>query len=252
MESHPHASQSLAGRGFGHDTSTPDIETSTASYAKRFSGPVGEWFLEVQARTVLGMLQDSALPNAPVLELGAGHEQLLEPVRRAGFRLVLHGSELRCQVERERDPRGRFVSRLWNLPFDDETFAAVFAVRLLAHVETWQDLLLEMKRVTKRFVLVDLPVQSAFHKASPALFRLKRKLESNTRPYFQYNLEEFESNLEGIGLRRLAITRQFFFPMVLHRTLKRPKTSMRLENMAARAGLTDRFGSPAILLAART
>jgi hypothetical protein len=58
-------------------------------------------------------------------------------------------------------------------------------------------------------------------------------------------------DLEAIGLRRLAITWQFFFPMVLHRTLRRPKTSKTLEDMAARTGLTARFGSPAILVAAR-
>ena len=49
-----------------------DIETSSEDYAKRFSGEVGKYFLDVQAKITLDLLKD--LPNSSVLDVGGGHE----------------------------------------------------------------------------------------------------------------------------------------------------------------------------------
>ena len=45
-----------------------DVVTSSAAYARRFAGPVGSWFLEVQARITLELLR--AWPRASVLDVG--------------------------------------------------------------------------------------------------------------------------------------------------------------------------------------
>ena len=34
----------------------PDVETASEDYARRFAGPVGEWFLRIQEQAVLRML----------------------------------------------------------------------------------------------------------------------------------------------------------------------------------------------------
>ena len=49
---------------------TPDIETSSADYASRFSGRAGEYFLEVQAQTVSEAL--AGLTPGTVLDVGGG------------------------------------------------------------------------------------------------------------------------------------------------------------------------------------
>lgn len=244
--------RTLAGRGSRHDTSTPDVETSSPAYARRFAGPVGEWFLRVQSDAVLGLLGPRAEPPQSVLEVGGGHGQLVDPLAGAGFHVTTHGSHLSCHVSLGRQPTRRLVSDLWALPFQDRAFDVVVAVRLMAHVERWRELLVEMSRVARRFVLIDLPLQTALHRFSPALFRWKKRWESDTRPYFQYRLDDLDLGLEGAELERTAMTRQFFLPMALHRTLNRQALSRSAEMVAARMGLTRRFGSPAILLAERT
>jgi len=244
--------KSLAGDGYGHDTSTPDVETASSAYASRFSGPVGEWFLQVQSDAVLGLLGSEPGPLASILELGGGHGQLIGPLTDAGYHVVTHGSQLECHLSSGRASEDRLVSDLWTLPFHDGEFDVVAAVRLMAHVENWQELLTEMSRVSRRLVLFDIPMQTALHHLSPALFRIKRRWESNTRPYFQYCLHELEAGLELAQLRRVAMVRQFFLPMALHRALKQRALSRYLERVALHVGLTRSFGSPAILLAERT
>ena len=49
----------------------PDVETASDDYARRFSGPVGEWFLDVQERACLDLLRPWR--GGTVLDVGGGH-----------------------------------------------------------------------------------------------------------------------------------------------------------------------------------
>src|SRR3972149_2530813 len=59
-----------------------DVETSSEAYARRFAGPVGEFFLEVQAAATLDLLRP--WPGSSLLEVGGGHGQLTGPPVEAG------------------------------------------------------------------------------------------------------------------------------------------------------------------------
>ena len=73
---------------------TADIETSSDDYASRFSGPAGEWMLEVQERITLGLLGDN--PAAGILTRGVG-VPAASPGRTPG---LLHSRE-----DRSPDPQ---------------------------------------------------------------------------------------------------------------------------------------------------
>jgi len=137
------------------------------------------------------------------------------------------------------------------LPFSDRSFDLVIGIRLLAHVVAWRELLAEMSRVSRRLVLVDYPREAVLHRLAPALFRAKRRVEGNTRPYFQYAVDEVGRAFEALGLRVSGVSAQFSLPMVLHRAMGRPRISQRLEWAAGQLGLTRRFGSPVLMLAER-
>jgi hypothetical protein len=47
-----------------------DVETSSEAYARRFSGAVGGWFLEVQANATLDLLRP--FPRARIVDVGRG------------------------------------------------------------------------------------------------------------------------------------------------------------------------------------
>jgi SAM-dependent methyltransferase len=230
------------------------VETASEAYAARFAGPTGAWFLEVQSAGVAHLLAGVDGGRLRTLEVGGGHGQLTGPFLAAGHCVVVHGSRLACHRRRSRRPApppARVVSALWALPFADGSFDLVTGVRLLAHTEPWKDLVAEMARVSRGLVLVDFPVVGALHRAAPTLFALKRRLEGNTRPYFTYSVAEMEAAFRRLGLRPAGRIRQFLFPMAMHRALRSPGASARLEKWAQALGLTARYGSPVLLLGCR-
>jgi 2-polyprenyl-3-methyl-5-hydroxy-6-metoxy-1,4-benzoquinol methylase len=66
-----------------HQPEYADVETSSEGYARRFSGEVGKYFLEVQTQITLELLKP--WPRARVLDVGGGHGQLALPLVNAGY-----------------------------------------------------------------------------------------------------------------------------------------------------------------------
>jgi len=67
-----------------------DVETSSDAYARRFAGPLGEYFLEVQSRLTLDLL--APWPGARVLDVGGGHGQTIGALVESGFDVTVLGS----------------------------------------------------------------------------------------------------------------------------------------------------------------
>jgi SAM-dependent methyltransferase len=238
-----------------HDTTTPDVETSSDDYASRFSGAIGDYFLAVQARTITDLL--GSLGPCRILEVGGGHAQLAPRLLEAGHEVWVQGSAPSCAKRLAplvaRYPgRLRFVvSSIWSLPFPDRAFDAVIAVRLLAHVEEFEPLLREMARLSDGKLIVDFPPVLSANLWQPLLFGVKRRIEGNTRPFFCYQARQLCSPLQAAGFGRFRVAKQFTLPMVIHRNAASPRFSVAIESACRRAGLTRVFGAPAVLLAER-
>jgi glycosyltransferase involved in cell wall biosynthesis/SAM-dependent methyltransferase len=241
-----------------HDTTTPDVETASEAYARRFAGPAGAYFLGVQAEAARELLSGTT-GRGRVLDVGGGHAQLTPVLLELGFDVWVQGSAPVCR-ERLRaltarpEHRGRvhFVtSSLWALPFPDASFDVVLGVRLLAHVERWRELLREMARVCRHRLLLDYPPTLSVNAFERWLFRFKRRFEGNTRPFFCYPNATLAEALRGLGFERLSRRKQFFMPMVVHRALARQSVSRALEGASRSLGLTQLFGAPVLLLAER-
>ena len=238
-------------------TAPPDIETSTAAYADRFSGPIGAYLLDVQSEGVRSLLAGMPLKGGRVLEVGGGHAQLTHLLLTLGVEVWIQGSAPSC-AERlgplwnEAEGRLHFVtSSLWALPFADRTFDLVIGIRLLAHVERWEALLAEMARVCRRCLVVEYPPITSANALEPWLFTLKRLVEHNTRPFACFSMGQLTPILRDLGFAVITQYKQFLMPMVVHRILKRPDLSRRVEGWAHRLGLTRKLGGPALLLAQR-
>lgn len=243
--------------GLPHDVLTPDVETASDGYARRFAGPVGDWFLEVQRQLVLRLLPPDAGQPLRILEVGGGHGQLTDALLAAGHEVVVHGSAPVCAA-RVRPLRERYpdllhlvVASLWVLPFPDRTFDAVIGVRLLAHVERHEDLLREMARVSRGRVIVDFPPKVSANLLEPLLFQLKRRIERNTRPFFVYRPDALTRPLAAAGCGHFQVEKQFFWPMVVHRRAGRRAVAEALERVPRTVGLTRMLGAPALLMAER-
>ena len=231
---------------------TADIETASADYATRFAGAAGRFFLDEQTRITLGLL--AGTPARQVLDVGGGHCQLALPLVRNGYAVTITGSDESCGARvAERLPAGTYAYQTCDslaLPFADRAFPTVLSFRLLPHVARWPELVAELCRVADDTVIVDYPDIRSFNLLYRLLFRLKKRMEGNTRTYTLFSRREIAAAFAANGFS-CAFTPQFFWPMVLHRKLENAALSRLLESPCRAVGLTRLFGSPIIVRATR-
>ncbi len=235
----------------------PDIHSSSDQYALRFAGPAGRYLLDRQRlalTTLLGFMGSAPLN---VLDVGGGHLQTAEVLAAAGHAVIVHGSAPQCFLRlpalAARYP-GRITQRvgpLSALPAADGEFDLVIGIRMLGHVNRWRELLAEMHRASRRWIVVEFASASGVQHLARPLFGLKKRVEGNTRHFRTYALDNVVSALRHTGARTTRIERQFVLPIALHRVLRRPALSEAAEAALARAGLAARIGSPVLLLAER-
>jgi 2-polyprenyl-3-methyl-5-hydroxy-6-metoxy-1,4-benzoquinol methylase len=228
-----------------------DVFTSSPEYARRFAGPVGEWFLAVQAEITLDLLRP--WPGASVVDVGGGHGQLVAPLTAAGHPVTVFASSEECRrgVSRWID-RGQAAFQagdLLRMPFAPRAFEVAVAYRLLPHVEEWRALLAEMCRVARRAVIVDYPTTRSANVAAAPTFALKKRVETGTRPFAVFRDRDVEAALAAAGWRVTARRPEFLLPMALHRAMRLAPVSRALEAAGRALTLTRRFGSPVILRA---
>jgi 2-polyprenyl-3-methyl-5-hydroxy-6-metoxy-1,4-benzoquinol methylase len=232
-----------------HFPETADIETSSDSYAQRFSGKVGAWFLRVQAEATLRLLH--AFPNARILDVGGGHGQLAPVLARQGYQVTVLGSDESCQKRIQalvaRNLCTFDVGNILALPYANQEFDIVVSYRLLPHVQAWQQCIAELARVAQQAVLIDYPALYSVNYIAPLLFKVKKGLEGNTRPYTSFKERDVLAEFHTHGFYRSDRFAEFFFPMVLHRMMRFQRLSWSLEALCRVSGLTAMLGSPVIL-----
>jgi 2-polyprenyl-3-methyl-5-hydroxy-6-metoxy-1,4-benzoquinol methylase len=228
-----------------------DIETSSQGYADRFAGKIGAWMLQKQADITLNLLRDTS-KQADILDVGGGHAQLVVPLLQNGYKVTVHGSDESCSKRIEKMLDGdqcKFIcSSMFDLPFADHSFNTLLCFRLITHCDNWQDLIAELCRVADDHIIIDYPTGHSLNAiASGSLFSFKKKLEGNTRSWRLFTRKELESEFNKHGFVCDSETKQFFLPMVLHRTLRCPRLSAFLESICRGLGLTRFWGSPVIM-----
>lgn len=229
-----------------------DLDPSGDRYAARFSGPAGEYLLGRQTGALQGFVRD--LPGASVLDVGGGHGQCARPLLAAGHPVTVLSSSAAAfgQVAGLDHPHlTRQVGALLRLPFDDQSFDVVVALRMMAHVGDWQALLAEMTRVARRAVIVDFPLPGGANRAKPLLLWAKKRAEGNTRDYATMSRRDVQDCLGRHGFTVTGEVGQFVLPMVVHRSLKAPRASAGFESALRALRLDRRFGTPVVLRADR-
>jgi 2-polyprenyl-3-methyl-5-hydroxy-6-metoxy-1,4-benzoquinol methylase len=231
---------------------SPDIETSSEEYARRFAGSIGEWFLKVQSEATLRMI--APYHKATVLDIGGGHGQLVEPLIMNGYKVTVLGSSEVC-----RNKIMSFIENnlcefntgdMLNIPYDDRSFDIAISFRQLPHVINWKRFISELTRVAKKAVIVDFPSLRSLNYINhiiPGFFKLKKGLEADTRPYTLFRESEL---LEVFSVNKFIYAErfpQFILPMFLHRKLRLPMLSVPAERIFRLFGITGVFGSPIIL-----
>lgn len=226
-----------------------DVETSSDAYARRFSGPVGAFFLERQARGVLELL--SPWPRASVLDVGGGHGQLTGALLAAGYAVTVLGSDPTCEARvREWTGAGRvrFVAAdLLEPGLAERSFDLVLSLRLLPHARSFERLVGSLARLSRVAVVVDYPTRRSVNAASELLFGLKRGVEGDTRPFRVFADAEVEAAFAAHGFTPTGRRPQFLAPMALYRAAGSAALARAAEGAASALGLTRLLGSPVVL-----
>jgi len=235
-------------RGIEGTREDADVVTSSDAYARRFSGPVGRYFLELQERSTLDLLRP--FPGSSVLDVGGGHGQLTGALVDAGHDVTVLGSDPACEKrvsEWTRGARARFVAAdLLDPGLPERSFDVVLAYRLLPHVRRWPALVATLSRLARRAVVVDYPTRRSVNAVAELLFGLKQGVEKDTRPFTVFRDAEIERVFAAQGFRPTGRAPQFLFPMALHRALGSASVARGLEKGARTLGLTALLGSPVI------
>lgn len=248
------AEQSISQEAAANLAEDADISTSSEDYARRFSGAVGRWFVETQARITLKVL--GALPiGASILDVGGGHAQIAPALIEAGYEVTVVGSDPVCSARLQpwiSTGRCRFeVADLQAFRYPDASFDAVVCFRLLPHSVSWKGLIRELCRVARRSVVVDYPSVRSANILSSQMFAFKRGIELNTRRFITFSPHEIHMAFADSHFVVRAEHPQFLVPMVLHRWANRTLLSRAIEVPGRIFGLTRWFGSPIIARADR-
>ncbi len=226
---------------------TADIETSSEDYARRFSGPAGEWMLKIQENIVADWVRKiSGSPT--ILDVGGGHGQLAIPLARLGYPVTVLGSDETCGLRLRNEKNITFkTGNVIDIPFADKSFDVVICIRLIPHCTRWPELIKQLCRVARQAVIVDYPTSQSINVFSTSMFGLKKKLEGNTRPFTLFKHSEIKDEFQKNDFIEESSRAQFFLPMVLHRKLNNPAISSFFESFFRITGLTALLGSPVLL-----
>ena len=210
-------------------------------YARRFAGPVGQWFVDHQAHLTLECLAGLP-PGATVLDVGGGHAQVAPPLVEAGYRVTVVGSDPSCGerlAPLTAAGRCRFeVADLQALPYDDRSFDAVTCYRLVAHSIDWRRLIGELCRVAREPGASWIIPPGAASTSPPA-----RSSRSSTRSSVGPHARspstaggEIARAFQGAGFTVTAVRPQFLLPMALYRLAGSRVLARAAEGVARVAG----------------
>lgn len=226
----------------------PDLESSSESYARRFAGPVGNYFLRVQLDVVSDMLPGA---NCKVLDVGGGHCQLAPTIADRGDELTVFGSDDSCTDRLDRvvgsNRYSLVTGNLLELPFADDFFDVVLAFRLLPHLQAWRSFITELCRVAKQCVILDYPTLKSANVFSRLMFSWKQRVEKNARRYKCFGDQQIQAAFHDCDFRIEKKQGQFFLPMALHRLVGNANFSTSTEHLAKAFGATALFGSPVVV-----
>ena len=231
-----------------HTSDSPDIFSSSPEYAKRFSGEIGQWFLEIQGNTVKELLNNSK--ELQIADIGGGHAQLVNYLLSLNARITVTGSNSQCAGQLDDYLKNRqclFVqANMLALPFPDKSFDAVICLRQISHISDWQKLIQELTRIAGNKVIIDFPPLLSFNIFYRLLFPIKRLFEKNTREFLIFSKQQIVEEFRIRGFILTAYKPQFLMPMVFYRMIKNRRISDRLEKLFRTCRLTAIFGSPVI------
>lgn len=231
-----------------------DPATARSFDAERFGGPIGDWIRSSQERAVFSVLPDD-ISGWDVVDVGAGTGRFTIPFLEAGAGVTAcdaSGEMLKVLMEKTENPRLRIQTiDAHQLDFPDHVFDCALAFRILMHVIDWRRSLSEVLRVSRNWVIFDLPPRRGFLILVPVWHRIQQIFHKNVQTYQTISVAEVRRILEQNEYEVIHIDHGFFLPLVVHRFFGSVRWARYFEGIFLKIGLTRCFGSPLTVFARR-
>jgi SAM-dependent methyltransferase len=216
-------------------------EVASAYHSDRYGGPAGQWLIRWENR-----LYRALVPGcSSLLDLGSGTGKLLATLYdKAPVRVGADGSLPMLREARRRGVRAALVvANACSLPFRTGAVSWAVSSRVILHLMNWEPAVAEMCRITRTGVVVDVPTMTSL----APLDALGRRILGLSQPYRVFRLRAVKRCFRAYGFALEKASREFFFPVRLHRFLCNPPLSERLEKAARSLGLTAVWGGPMVI-----
>lgn len=143
--------------------------------------------------------------GSKVLDLGCGDGYLAEVIanKKSCQVTCLDISKVALERAKERGLKTIYASVEDKLPFEDSTFDHVVATEVLEHVASTEEVLLEMARVSKKYLLVSIP-NIAFWEYRLTLLggRFPKQWVFHPKEHLRYwSIPDFKTVLDGLDLK---------------------------------------------------
>lgn len=232
------------------DAIKPDIHSSSDEYQKRFSGKVGEWFVEVQQSILSACLKSVGAEQCSIIDFGGGHGQNIEPMQANSKSFVVLASDDVCfdLISDQLNQSNRLLGGLCDSDIKQNQYDIALSFRMLAHLDDWQAHIAELCRVSSKTVIIEFPSKKSVNAFAESLFTFKKKVEKNTRQYKLFSLENVEKEFAKHNFGLVQVHGQYVAPMAMHRLFKSQKLSKSLETGLSVFLPKRKFGSPMICM----
>lgn len=234
------------------DYSFYDREGAPEEFDKiHFGGPVGEYFKRAQENLVLDLID---MENASLLDVGTGTGRIAVPIAGKCAKVVGVDASMKM-IERARQRAiGKnnlhfHLADAHCLPFADDSFDYAVSFRTLMHFKNWRQVIGELCRVSRRYVIIDFPptigaaiIESAYH-------RVLHLVRPSVQAYTTFLVSEMKREFRANQFRIVTVERQIAFPFKLHRKINHLGFTKATEAMCRSIGATRLIGSPVLLKA---
>jgi SAM-dependent methyltransferase len=212
----------------------------------RYGGSVGQWFLTFE-QSVFRRMAENLGKIGTVLDIGTGTGKLRSSLPADSF-VGLDSSLRMLRISRQVwGEVPHVMADSLELPFLSSSVDLVVASRVLMHVPQWSQMIGEACRIVRRAVLIDYPSHPSVAALEPGLWRWTRG--RNAPPVHRiFTQSEIDEAFEGAGFECTNARKGYLLPYRLHRLLRSPRLSARIEDAFDRIGLTKRYGSPTFAL----
>ncbi|MFQ6673214.1 MAG: methyltransferase domain-containing protein [Fidelibacterota bacterium] len=162
--------------------------------AKRYRSWDQRWLDGKERKLVRGLFQKHHM-SGPILDVPVGYGRFLPLLQEFGPVYAADAGFLPLVYQRERIglSRGSVNGAAERLPFKDRCVQVVFCFRLLQHMHRAAErvaILQQLRRVSRKWVIVSVYLNSSFHRLQRNLFRKPSRITMVERGQFERDVSQ--------------------------------------------------------------